>query len=194
MDLKDFKQLKLSHIDNVKSVRYLNDDVNQLIYVNDSALKIFRDFKEHKALTVPMDMLITDVKKKLIHNQKDIVFVTNSENHVIGSIALHYLEGRAIQKRSADEGIKITDMIADDAKISLSEINFISYKIIKEAKVGHILNTLVYSDRHHIIVYDKSEDGEKYIRGYFSLAYIRRKLGLDIVHYDHRMNSLKKEL
>lgn len=31
MDLKDFKQLELSHFDNVKSVEFLNNQVDQLI-------------------------------------------------------------------------------------------------------------------------------------------------------------------
>jgi hypothetical protein len=32
------------------------------------------------------------------------------------------------------------------------------------------------------VVYDTDEKGNEYIRGYFSLAFIRRELGIDIRH------------
>ncbi|AXA33907.1 CBS domain-containing protein [Francisella adeliensis] len=182
MELKEFKLLELSHFDNVKSIEYLTNDAATLLYLDDPALKIFRDYKKHKALTVPADMPIADVKKKLISNFKDLALVTNTDNKVVGTIALHYLEGRAILKRAADEGFKMSDMVANDAKINLAQMNTISYPIVEGAKIGHILNTLINSDRHHIIVYDEDNKGNKFIRGYFSLAFIRRNLGLDIKH------------
>ncbi len=186
MDLKDFKLIELSHFENTKSVDYLHDDAEKLLFLDSSALNVFRDFKKHKALTVAEDMPIIDVKKKLIDTLKDIVLVTNTNNKVIGTLALHYLEGRAVQKRADDEGLKISDMVANDAKISLANVNTISYSVIESSKIGHILNTLINSDRHHIIVYDTDENGNKYIRGYFSLAFIRRKIGLDLKHLNRK--------
>ncbi|MGQ4002610.1 hypothetical protein QIW49_01550 [Francisellaceae bacterium CB300] len=196
MELKDFKQIELSHFENAKSVDYLSDDAENLLYLDSSALRVFRDFKKHKALTVAADMPIIDVKKKLIDNLKDIVLVTNSDNKVIGTLALHYLEGRAIQKRADDEGLKISDMVANDAKIPLANVNTISYPIIESSKIGHVLNTLINSDRHHIIVCDTDENGNEYIRGYFSLAFIRRKIGLDIRHLNRKdgLTSLSEDL
>ena len=186
MDLKDFKLIELSHFENVKSVDYLSDDAGKLLFLDSPALSVFRDYKIHKALTVTADMPIIDVKKKLIDNMKDIVLVTNSDNKIVGTLALHYLEGRALQKRADDEGLKISDMAVSDAKISLANINTISYSIIENSKIGHILNTLINSNRHHIIVYETDESGNEYIRGYFSLAFIRRKIGLDIKHLNRK--------
>jgi hypothetical protein len=196
MELKDFKLLELSHFDDIKSIEYLANDAATLLYLDDPALKVFRDYKKHKALTVPADMSVADVKKKLISNFKDLALVTDTENKVVGTIALHYLEGRAILKRAADEGFKMSDMVANDAKINLAHINTISYPIVEGAKIGHILNTLINSDRHHIVVYDKDDSGNKYIRGYFSLAFIRRNLGLDIKHLMPKdgLTSLSQDL
>ena len=196
MDLKDFKLIELSHFDNVKSVDYLSDDAGKLLYLDSPALSVFRDYKKHKALTVTADMPIINVKKKLIDNLKDIVLVTDSDNKIVGTLALHYLEGRAIQKRADDEGLKISDMVASDAKIALANVNIISYPIIESSKIGHVLNTLINSDRHHVIVYDTDKSGSKYIRGYFSLAFIRRKIGLDIKHLNRKegLTSLSEDL
>lgn len=195
MELKDFKLLELSHFNDTRSIEYLDNDAATLLYLDSPALKVFRDYKKHKALTVSTDMPIVDVKKKLIGNFKDIALVTDSNNKVVGTIDLHYLEGRAILKRAADEGFKMSDMTANDAKVNLANINTISYPVVEGAKIGHILNTLINSDRHHIIVYDE-ENGKKYIRGYFSLAFIRRNLGLDIKHLmpKHGLTRLSEDL
>ena len=182
MDLKDFKLIQLSHFDNAKSVDFLNDDADKLLYLDSSALRVFRDFKKHKALTVATDMPILDIKKKLFDNLEDIALVTNTSSKVVGTIALHYLEGSAIQKKALDEGLKLADMVANDAKIAMPNINMVSYSIIESTKIGHVLNTLINSNRHHIIVYDEDDSGNQYIRGYFSLAFIRRKLGIVIKH------------
>jgi hypothetical protein len=182
VDLKEFKQIELSHFNDAKSVEYLNDDVNQLLYLDSPALEVFRDYKKHKALVVRGDTHLKDVKAKLIDNHKDFTLVTSASGKVTGTIALHYIEGQALQERARDAGVKPADLTADDAKLHISQVNVVSYSIIKGAKIGHILNTLIHSAYHHIVVYDKDENGEKYIRGYFSLPFIRRELGIDVSH------------
>ncbi|AIT08672.1 hypothetical protein LO80_00890 [Candidatus Francisella endociliophora] len=194
MDLKDFKKIELSHFTDMKQIGYLNDEINKLLYLNSPALRVFRDFKKHKALVVRGDTNIKDVKTKLIDNHKDFILVTNADDKVIGTISLHYIEGQALQERARSLDVKPADLTANDAKISLSMVNVASYPIIESSKVGHILNTLINSEYHHIVVHDKDENGEKYIRGYFSLPFIRKKLGLDLTHSDYRMNTLKKDL
>jgi len=182
MDVKDFKLIELSHFDNAKSVNYLNDDAEKLLFLDSPALSVFRDFKKHKALATKEDTPLQDVKRKLIEGYKDFVLVTNFNNEVTGTIALHYLEGQALQERAYDEGIKVSDMVANDAKLHISGVNTISYDTLESAKIGHILHTLINSVYHHIVVYDTDEKGNEYIRGYFSLAFIRRELGIDIRH------------
>jgi len=194
VDLKEFKKIEITHFSDINQINYVNGEVDQLIHLDDSAMKVFRDFKEHKALTVRADVNIRDVKAKMIDNHKDFILVTNSDDKIIGTIALHYIEGQALQERARSLSVKPIDLSANDAKISLAHVNFTSYNYVKETKIGHILNTLVNYDRHHMVVYDKDESGEKYIRGYFSLPFIRRKLGLELTHADYRMNTLKKDL
>ncbi|APC91534.1 MULTISPECIES: hypothetical protein [Francisella] len=182
MDLKDFKKIELSHFTGAKSVRYLRDDVNHLLYLDSPALEVFRDFKEHNALAVKADENLKDVKTKLIDNHKDFALVTNGEDKVIGNIALHYIESQRLQERARSTGVKPADLTANDIMLPIAMANVVSYSIIENSKIGHVLNTLINSDYHHIIVYDEDKNSEKYIRGYFSLPYIRRKLSLDIYH------------
>lgn len=182
MDLKDFKTINLSHLDTSKSVDYLNDAAEKLLFLDSPALSVFRDYKKHQALTTREDTPLQDVKKKVIDTYKDFVLVTDFNDKVTGTIALHYLEGQALQERAQEEGIKVPDMVANDAKLNIAAVNAIPYSTIESAKIGHILNTLINSSQHHIIVYDKNDEGVKYIRGYFSLAFIRRELSIDIKH------------
>ncbi|MEY8702292.1 CBS domain-containing protein [Francisella philomiragia] len=182
MDLKDFKQVELSHFTDTKSINYLRDDASHLLYLESSALDVFRDYKDHDALTVRVDLNIKDVKTKIIDKHKDFALVINADDKVVGTISLHYIESQALHERIANSGVKATDLVANDIMIPIAKVNTVSYSITKNTKIGHILNTLINSDYNHIVVYDKNESGEKYIRGYFSLPYIRRKLGLDVYH------------
>ena len=47
MELKDFKLIELSHFDNAKSVDYLSDDAEKLLFLDSTALSVFRDFKKN---------------------------------------------------------------------------------------------------------------------------------------------------
>ncbi|MDE4953351.1 hypothetical protein NAI68_11995, partial [Francisella tularensis subsp. holarctica] len=64
----------------------------------------------------------------------------------------------------------------------IAKANVVSFSIIENSKIGHLVNTLINSDYHQIIVYDKDKNVEKYIRVYFSLPYIRRKLSIYVYH------------
>ena len=182
VDLKEFKKIELSHFTDAKSVSYLRDDINHLLYLDSPALEVFRDFKEHDALVVKADVNLKDVKTKLIDNHKDFILVTDGEDKVIGSIALHYIESQRLQERARNSGVKPADLTANDIMLPIAMANVVSYSIIENSKIGHILNTLINSEYHHIIVYDEDKNDKKYIRGYFSLPYIRRKLSLDVYH------------
>ncbi|AEB28740.1 CBS domain-containing protein [Francisella hispaniensis] len=182
MDLKEFKKIELSHFTDAKSVSYLRDDVNHLLYLDSPALDVFRDYKEHDALVVNADVNLKDIKTKLIDNHKDFILVIDGEDKVIGSISLHYIQSQALNERARSSGTKPADLIASDIMLPIAKANVVSFSIIENSKIGHVLNTLINSDYHHIIVYDENKDGEKYIRGYFSLPYIRRKLSLDVYH------------
>ncbi|AJC49068.1 CBS domain-containing protein [Allofrancisella guangzhouensis] len=181
MDLKEFKIIELSHFE-TKAISYFNDEASKLLYLDSPAISVFRDFKEHKALTVSGDASLQEVKQKLFDHHKDFILVINSDNQVTGTIGLHYLESTALQKTAQETGAKITELAADDIKLRISEVNTIPYSLIKDTKIGHILNTLINSSYHHIVVYEEDTKGEKSIRGYFSFSHIRRKLGLEVYH------------
>ncbi|QIV94557.1 CBS domain-containing protein [Allofrancisella frigidaquae] len=181
MDLKDFKIIELSHFD-TKAVSYFNDEASKLLYLESPAVNVFRDFKEHRALTITGDAPLQEVKQKLFDNHKDFILVINSDNQVTGTIGLHYLESTALQKTAQETGVKITELTADDIKLRISNVNAIPHSMIKDAKIGHILNTLMNTSYHHIVVYDEDSKNEQYIRGYFSFSHIKRKLGLEVYH------------
>ena len=176
MDLKDFKVLELEKFKNETAVEYLNSSASRLIYPDDSALKVFRDFKEHKALTVYGDTPLLDIKKKMIECYKDFVLVTDSENKIIGSISLNFIQSTLLPQKALEARVSPNDLTARDIQTRISQVNMISYSIMQDSKVGHILNTISQSDGDHLIVYDTNGKGQNFIRGYFSLAYIRRRV------------------
>jgi TATA-binding protein-associated factor Taf7 len=179
MELKNFKCIELSKFTDAKTVDYLHDDADRLLYLDSHAEKVFRDFNDHNALVTDEDTPLSDVKKKMIDNHKDYILVTDSSNKISGTIALHYLQGQLLQEKIRESGVKQTDLNASEVKQRISMVNTMPYEIIKDLKIGHVINTLVNSEFHHIVVYDTNKQGDKYIRGYFSLPYIRRKLSID---------------
>lgn len=80
--------------------------------------------------------------------------------------------------------------------LPIAMANVVSYSIIENSKIGHILNTLINSEYNHIIVYDEDKNDKKYISGYFSLPYIRRKFSLDVYHVYQKevISNLNKDI
>ena len=79
---------------------------------------------------VKADVNLKDVKTKLIGNHKDFILVTGVEDKVIGSIALHYIRS---------SGVKPADLTANDIMLPIATANVVSYSIIENSKIGHIL-------------------------------------------------------
>ena len=189
MYLKNFKTLETSKFTDVKSINYLNEDAGKLLFLDSPASEIFKDYKKTSPLVTTEDTTIPDVKKKMRLANKDIILVINNHNEVIGIIDLHYAESVELQKLAQNSGTNIKDMTAKDAMLNITKVRMISYDIIKDAKIGHIVNTLLDDNRHQVLVYDQDEKGNTYIRGYFALSYIKRKLNLD-VHLSHQKDSV----
>jgi signal-transduction protein with cAMP-binding, CBS, and nucleotidyltransferase domain len=180
MELKDFKRIELSKFTDAKTVDYLHDDADRLLYLDSPAEKVFRDFNDHNALVVDEDASLLDVKKKMIDNHKDYIMVSDSNHKISGTIALHFIEGQMLQEKIRESGASYSDLNAAEIKQRISNVNTMPYETIKDLRIGHVINTLVNSQFHHIVVFDINKKGDKYIRGYFSLPYIRRKLSIDV--------------
>ncbi len=180
MELKDFKCIELSRFTDAKTVDYLHDDADRLLYLDSPAEKVFRDFNDHNALVVDEDTSLLDVKKKMIDNHKDYIMVSDSNHKISGTIALHFIEGQLLQEKIRESGASYSDLNAAEIKQRISNVNIMPYETIKDLRIGHVINTLVNSQFHHIVVFDINKNCDKYIRGYFSLPYIRRKLSIDV--------------
>ena len=180
MELKDFKCIELSRFTDAKTLDYLHDDADRLLYLDSPAEKVFRDFNDHNALVVDEDTSLLDVKKKMIDNHKDYIMVSDSNHKISGTIALHFIEGQLLQEKIRESGASYSDLNAAEIKQRISNVNIMPYETIKDLRIGHVINTLVNSQFHHIVVFDINKNCDKYIRGYFSLPYIRRKLSIDV--------------
>ncbi len=187
MELNNFKPMETMKFSDVKSMKHFNEDVSDLLFLDSPALEIFKDFKKTSPLVIFAEDSVNNAKKKMRLANKDIIFVVNSSDDVIGVIDLHYAESVELQRLAQNSGINVADMSTNDAKLDISKVRMISYDMLADAKIGHILNTLLKENRHQILISDKDENGEDYVRGYFALSYIKKKLNLDLT------SSLQKD-
>ncbi|APC97401.1 CBS domain-containing protein [Francisella frigiditurris] len=189
MDLKDFKTIETIKFSDTKKFKYLNEDASKLLYLDSPAIEVFRDYKTTAALVTSSDTVASDIKKKMKLANKDVILVINSEDRVTGIIDLHYLEGVALQKLAQDSGTNIKDLTAEEIKLDITKVRMIHYDMLEDAKIGHIIKTLLKDNRHQILIYEEDENGNPFIRGYFALSYIKRKLGLE-VHLSHQKDGV----
>ena len=180
MDLNHFKALKrITFKDKKNMPSHKEDHAGKLLFLDSPALTVFKDYRESAPLIMLADIDILSVKKKMSVSNKDVALVIDSTDNVSGVISNSYIESSAMNKLIQKSGLSLKDITANDVKKPISDVYMLHYDTIQDAKIGHILKTMVEEEVHKVLVYDEI-DNEPFIRGHFSLSNITHILDLDL--------------
>ena len=148
------------------------------VSLTSSATEVMTDFHHHPAITIQSDISIDDANAKMISFGIRSLLVTNSSGQIIGIMTATDILGEKPMKVLQQRGGRHQDITVYDVMTASDRLFFVHYDDLKNAKVGHVLQTLKQSGRQHTLVLEEDDAGNKIVRGIVSAAQIARQLGL----------------
>ncbi len=170
----------------------------ELVHLDSPALEVMTDFKRVHAITTdaesPIDEALECMKTKGVR----MLLVLDDAENIIGVVTAKDIQGekpiKIVQEhRTARSAIKVGAVMTPQAKITA-----LNMTNVRNAQVGHIIQTLHDLERQHIFVVAFDDDGaEQRLRGLFSTSQIAKQLGSDIseaVPSAHSLSEISHEL
>ncbi|MFQ6022856.1 MAG: CBS domain-containing protein [Acidiferrobacterales bacterium] len=153
----------------------------ELIRLDSPAVTVMTDFQYVHPVTVNPDMPIDDALQKMKTAGVRLLLVTDEVDEIIGLITAKDIMGEKPIQIVQDTRIQRSDIKVEMIMTPQSNITVLNMVSVRNAQVGHIIETLRQLERQHMLVVDV-DDASKTQRviGLFSTSQISKLLGRDV--------------
>jgi CBS domain-containing protein len=146
----------------------------------DPAQSVMTDLKLVNLVLINPEDSIVEANQRMIQRSVRLLLVVDGKRDVAGLItATDVLGEKPIQliaiRRGRHDDIRVQDIMTPWHLLEVLQM-----EDVRGAKVGHVVSTLKKSGRQHALVVETTGDGQKTLRGLFSVTQIARQLGAAI--------------
>lgn len=180
------------------------------VYLKSPALDVMTDFRYVRPRTtlptVPIDTALEYMKTSGVR----LLLVTDDADHLVGIVTSYDIQGEAPIKIAQETRVPRSQITIAQVMTPQSRVQLISMISVRNAQVGHVVETLRALEQRHLLVLDADEDegaspaaeaesafatrawtdparsasrprvGRHPVRGLFSAAQIGRQLRIDL--------------
>lgn len=148
------------------------------VSLDNSALTVMTDLRKTTPFTIEPTASIEDTNRKMIANAVRLLFVTDSDENLLGIVTYSDLWGDAPVRYMKEHGGTRADIMVRDIMTVKDRLNALRLQDVSRASVGDIMQTMNILGRQHTLVMETTDTGESIIRGIFSTSQIARQVGL----------------
>jgi CBS domain-containing protein len=161
------------------------------VRLDDPATSVMTDFREVSPVTIEPHSNISTALRKMKVAGVRLLFVPDQVDNIIGLVTATDIQGERPVKLTQETGIAHEQIRVDMIMTPLDQIMAIDMVAVRDARVGHIINTLRELERQHTLVVEVDRTtGRQTIRGMFSTSHISRMIGHDITDPEYAAHSL----
>jgi CBS domain-containing protein len=162
-----------------------------LVYAEDPAISVMTDFSEVTPVTIEPGLGIDLALRKMKQAGVRLLLVTDRKDNIAGIITSYDIQGDWPLRLAQEQGIAHADMRVRMLMTPLDEVMAMDIITVRGACVGHIIRTLRDNESSYTLVIEIDRDsGEQLIRGLFSIAYISKLMGYDVMDAEFAAHSV----
>jgi CBS domain containing-hemolysin-like protein len=162
-----------------------------LVHASDPAIRVMTDFRMTTPLTIEPGINIDTAMDKMKSAGVRLLLVPDREDRIIGIITAADIQGERPVKLSGDLRVPHKRIHVEMLMTPLDQVTAMDMITVRNARVGHIINTLRKLERRYMLVFEHDRlDGSRVIRGLFSASHISRLTGRDFSEPEHVAHSL----
>jgi hypothetical protein len=167
------------------------DGLTPLVYAEDPAISVMTDFSEVTPVTIEPGLSIDLALSKMKEVGVRLLLVTDREDNITGIITSYDIQGDWPLRLAQEQGIAHADIRVQMLMTPLDEVMAMDMITVRGARVGHIINTLRDNESRYSLAIETDRDsGAQVIRGLFSIAYISKLMGYDVMDAEFAAHSL----
>ena len=183
---------ELSHIDLQSGTGFRRPpEVPKSYRLDSPALEFMTDFNHVAPITIEPFLSIDTALDKMKHEGVRMLLVTNENDHIIGVITSNDIQGERPIEMVEENRIPRSQIKVENIMTPESSIQVLNLLSVRNAQVGHIVETLHRIGRQHTLVAEVDTDtGKQTIVGLFSTSQISKQLRFDVTQSDAVAQSL----
>lgn len=153
----------------------------ELIHLDSPALTVMTDFRLVHAVTVAPSVPIDEALAKMKTAGVRLLLVVGEANEIIGLITANDIMGERPIKILEETRVQRAAITVQTIMTPQAEILVLNMLSVRNAQVGHIIETLRALERQHVLVVEVDEATmEQRVVGMFSTSQISKLLGSDV--------------
>jgi CBS domain containing-hemolysin-like protein len=143
------------------------------------ALDFMTDFRRITPVTTGKEITIEAALEKMKTVSVRLLLVVDERERVVGLVTSRDIQGEKPIEFAESSGLPRAEILVDHIMTRQPDITALNLLSVRNARVGHIIETLRRLERQHMLVVEvDSERGRQTIRGLFSTSQIAKQLGL----------------
>jgi predicted transcriptional regulator len=144
--------------------------------IESAALEVMTDLLRTTPATIRAQAPLAGANQFMITRGVRLLLVVDDQEKVLGLITATDILGERPMLVASERGLRRDELTVADIMIPAERVEVIALADLAGARVGHVVETLRRAGRQHALVID----GERMVRGIFSLSQIARQLGVPV--------------
>ena len=141
------------------------------------ALQAMTDLARVSPATIRPQAPLSGANRFMITRGVRLLLVVDEEHEkVLGVISAADVLGERALQVAVGRGLRRDELTVADVMTPAAQVEVLALPDVERSRVGHVLETLRRAGRHHALVLD----GERMVRGIFSISQIARQLGVGV--------------
>lgn len=156
-------------------------ELPEIVHLDSPALEVMTDFKFVRPVTIQPQVPIDAALEKMKTAGVRLLLVIDEDRHIIGLITARDIQGERPIKIVQETRVPRSELLVERIMTPQSDIIGLNMVSVRNAQVGHIIETLRQLERQHILVVEIDEGSrQQRVRGMFSTSQIGRQLGVNV--------------
>jgi CBS domain containing-hemolysin-like protein len=152
-----------------------------VVHLDNPAVTVMTDFNYVHPVTVDPEMSIDGALQKMKTASVRLLFVIDDSQQIIGLITANDIIGERPIKVVEETRVKRSQIKVETIMTPQSAITVLNMISVRNAQVGHIIETLRQLERQHMLVVDVDESTHtQRVIGIFSASHISKHLHKDV--------------
>ncbi len=162
-----------------------------LVHADDPAISVITDFTRVTPVTIEPGLSIDLAMRKMKEAGVRLLLVTDREDNIAGIVSAWDIQGEQPLRLSQDKGIAHADIRVQMLMTPLDKVMAMDMITVRDARVGNIINSLRNNECKYALVIETDRiSGAQVIRGLFSISYISKLMGHDVMDVEFAAHSL----
>ncbi len=150
------------------------------VQIDSPAIDVMTDLTRVSAVIVLGGDTVDEAHRRMIQRGVRLLLVVDQDRKVLGVITANDVVGEKPVQIAVQQGLHRDEVLVRNIMTPCASLQVLDMEQVRAAEVGHIVATLKQAGRQHTLVVDRSERGDRRLRGIFSTTQIVRQLGMNI--------------